>query len=98
MSKWNRLTNMLCLVLDGVGVADWMSQPSSWMSRHLPHLLEVVSPSSYGASTAEDLAILPLSVGAKEKLIKNFGSLESALEKNEAFKAFRFVNKNMLSF
>merc|ERR1719219_23456 len=35
--------------------------------------------------------MLPLTVMHKEKLIKEFGSLESALEKDEAFKAFRSI-------
>jgi len=91
MQKWNRLTNILCLVLDGVGLDDFTSSPPSWMTNHLPHRLEVVSPASYQASTAQELAVLPLSARAKEDMIKKFGSLESALEKNEAFKAFRSI-------
>jgi len=91
MQKWNRLTNIICLVLDGVGLDDFTSSPPPWMVKHLPNSLEVVSPSSYQASTAAELALLPLSGKIKENIIKKFGSLESALERHEVFKAFRSI-------
>ena len=53
--------------------------------------MEVVSPASYHSTVAEELALLPLTVTHKKKLIEQFGSLESALEKDEAFKAFRSI-------
>jgi len=93
MAKWNRLSNMVILVLEGVGLEDWGKHDKShgWMEKHLPDLVEVMSPSSYHSSVVEELSLLPLTVMHKEKLIKEFGSLESALEKDEAFKAFRSI-------
>jgi len=93
MAKWNRLSNMIILVMEGVGIDDFkkMEKSRGWMEKHLPDMVEVVSPSSYHSSVVEELSMLPLSVRHKEKLIKEFGSLESALEKDEAFKAFRSI-------
>ena len=93
MSKWNRLSNMVMLVLEGVGMENYTSYEKSaaWMRKHIPDMVEVISPSSYHSSVVEELSMLPLTVMHKEKLIKKFGSLESALEKDEAFKAFRSI-------
>jgi len=93
MSKWNRLSNMVCLVIDNVGVEDFLSNndESSWFNSSIRDLLEVVSPASYQVATQEELALMPVSITAKKKLIAEFGSLESALEKDEAFKVFRSV-------
>ena len=93
MSKWNRLSNMVMLVLEGVGLENYTNYEKSadWMRKHVPDMVEVISPSSYHSSVVEELSMLPLTVMHKEKLIKEFGSLESALEKDEAFKAFRSI-------
>jgi len=93
LTKWNRLSNLVVLVMDGVGLDDYNSHIGDldWFPKHIPNLVEVVSPISYGSSVAEELALLPLTVNHKKKLIEQFGSLESALEKDEAFKAFRSI-------
>jgi len=93
MTKWNRLSNLVVLVMDGVGLDDYNSNTSalSWFPKNIPNLVEVVSPASYSSTVAEELALLPLTVNHKKKLIDQFGSLESALEKDEAFKAFRSI-------
>ena len=93
MTKWNRLSNLVLLVVDGVGLDDYNSHADtlSWLPKHVPNLVEVVSPYSYHTTVAEELALLPLTVNHKKKLIDQFGSLESALEKDEAFKAFRSI-------
>jgi len=93
MAKWNKLTNLVCLVVDGVGVSDYKAHSSAmdWVGRHMTSLVEVVSPASYQVATQEEIALIPISVRQKKKLIDQFGSLESALEKDEAFKAFRSI-------
>jgi len=93
MTKWNRLSNLVVLVMDGVGLDDYNSNTSalSWLTKNIPNLVEVVSPASYSSTVAEELALLPLTVNHKKKLIDQFGSLESALEKDEAFMAFRSI-------
>ena len=91
--KWNRLSNVVVLVLEGVGLDDYQAHFSElgWLRRHMVDLVEVMSPASYHSSIVEELTLLPLTVTHKEKLIQEFGSLESACEKNEAFKAFKSI-------
>jgi len=84
LSKWNRLTNLVVLVIEGLGV----DQLEGWPT--MP-LLEVTSPASYSSSMAEELALMPLTVSHKKRLIEEFGSLENSMEKGEAFKAFRSI-------
>ena len=91
--KWNRLSNVVVLVLEGVGLDDYQAHFSElgWLRKHMVDLVEVMSPASYHSSIVEELSLLPLTVMHKEKLIKEFGSLESACEKNQAFKAFKSI-------
>jgi len=93
MQKWNRLSNMVVLVLEGVGLDDYTNNYNNlgWLRKHVPNMVEIMSPSSYHSSVVEELSLLPLTIKHKDKLIKEFGSLESACEKNEAFKAFRSI-------
>ena len=84
LTKWNRLTNLVVLVIEGLGV----DQLEGWPT--MP-LLEVTSPASYSSSMAEELALMPLTVSHKKRLIEEFGSLENSMEKGEAFKAFRSI-------
>jgi RNA exonuclease 1 len=85
---------VVCLVVEGVGVEDYLQHRDaglSWLPANLPPLLEVVSPASYSYSMQEELALMPLTVKHKRRLIDEFGSLENSLEKGEAFKAFRSI-------
>jgi len=86
LAKWNRLSNLVVLVVEGLGLP---AADKPWIP-NMP-LLEVVAPASYGSSVAEELALLPLTVRHKKKLIEEFGSLENSLEQGEAFKAFRSI-------
>ena len=74
----------MVLVIEKLGVAHLEGWPT------MP-LLEVTSPASYSSSMAEELALMPLTVSHKKRLIEEFGSLENSMEKGEAFKAFRSI-------
>jgi len=93
LTKWNRLSNIVVLVIDGIGIDDLSTHKDDlkWLPSHIPNMLEIVSPLSYHSSIAEELALIPLTVVHKEKLIQKFGSLESAIENEEAFKVFRSI-------
>lgn len=85
LDKWKQLTNMVCIVVEGVGVSileeegETESSTSKWIkSKFEP--LEVVSPSSYGSSVAEELAQVPTSNSQLEKLMRSYGSLESVMQ------------------
>ena len=91
MEKWNRLSNMVVLVVEGLGLEDYTTHHSqfSWLRRQVPDLVEVMSPASYQSSVVEELTLLPLSGTHMTKLIQEFGTLENACEKEEAVKALR---------
>ena len=93
LMKWNRLSNMVVLVMEGLGLEDYNNNYNQlgWIRKHVPNLVEIMSPSSYQSSVVEELTLLPLTVMHKDRLIKEFGSLESACENEEAFKAFRSI-------
>jgi hypothetical protein len=62
--NWRRLTNIVCLVIDGVGINEITQNKSKfpWISSNLgDDLLEIVSPASYGVSVSEELALVPTS-------------------------------------
>jgi len=84
LEKWKQLTNIVCVVVEGVGVnmleegGELESSTSKWINSFEP--LEVVSPTSYGCSVIEELGQLPTSKSQLERLISMNGNLESAME------------------
>lgn len=92
LEKWNRLSNVVCVILEGVGTQEVAENGSelSWLAATMP-LLEVVSPASYSSSVVEDLALIPVSARHRRKLIQDYGNLETAVEKNQAFKTVKAV-------
>jgi len=85
MEKWNRLSNIVCVVVEGLGVnqLEEHKEELGWMHEKL-EMMEVISPACYDSHVANDLALIPISARQQMKLIKEYGSLESALEKNES--------------
>jgi len=83
LQKWNRLTNIVCVILDGLSAGELERSELPWISANL-EMMEVVSPASYDSSVAADLALIPISNRQRNELIKSYGSLESALENQEA--------------
>eukprot|EP00088_Acartia_fossae_P023898 TRINITY_DN24874_c0_g1_i1.p1 TRINITY_DN24874_c0_g1~~TRINITY_DN24874_c0_g1_i1.p1 ORF type:complete len:615 (+),score=100.32 TRINITY_DN24874_c0_g1_i1:33-1877(+) len=81
IQKWNRLSNIVCVILDGLGVNELEENKEKfpWISASL-EMMEVVSPQSYDSTVAADLALIPVSGRQRSKLIQKFGSLEAALE------------------
>eukprot|EP00088_Acartia_fossae_P015009 TRINITY_DN1811_c0_g1_i13.p1 TRINITY_DN1811_c0_g1~~TRINITY_DN1811_c0_g1_i13.p1 ORF type:complete len:671 (-),score=163.23 TRINITY_DN1811_c0_g1_i13:344-2356(-) len=81
LPKWNRLTNVVCLVIEGVGTTQmeqFLSKPQ-WKESNL-QFLEVVSPRSYGSTIVDELALVPTSKRKLDLLVKKHGSLEAALQ------------------
>ncbi|XP_023330635.1 uncharacterized exonuclease C637.09 isoform X2 [Eurytemora carolleeae] len=84
--KWNRLTNVVCLVLDGLGTnfLETRKDELPWITSKF-NFLEVVSPSSYDATVAKDLALIPISQTQIRKLRDDFGTVQEAVMKNEVW-------------
>ena len=71
-----------------MGIEDFSNMPSS-MKSIFPFQLEFVSPFAYNSTLADDLSILPLSIGRKKQLANKYKSLEKACKEGQAFKVFR---------
>merc|ERR1712223_1673436 len=86
--QWNKLTHINCLAIEGMGIEDFSNMSSS-MKSIFPFQLEFVSPFAYNSTLADDLSILPLSIGRKKQLANKYKSLEKACKEGQAFKVFR---------
>ncbi|XP_031846149.1 RNA exonuclease 5 [Nomia melanderi] len=82
LEKYNKVTHTVVLVVEGLSLYHFMSYESifSHITAKLEHRLEVVTPSAYGGSVIEDLATVPLTGIQSDRLIKQYGSLEAALQ------------------
>ena len=62
MEKWNRLSNIVCVVVEGLGVnqLEEHKEELGWMHEKL-EMMEVISPACYDSHVANDLALIPIS-------------------------------------
>lgn len=86
--NWSRLANVTCLLVDGVGCEDFVSQQTDWKSP-FHFKLEFVAPPSYGSSTVDELWVLPLSTNQKYMLKKQYGDVDAACAQGHAFKVYQ---------
>ena len=99
MEKWNKITNVVCLIIDdGIGVKDFLEQRDSSNANHIsgvssifPNKLEFFSPLTYESSLAQDLSIIPASKRRKEKLKEMYGDMASVMKSGAAFHFYRSV-------
>ncbi|KOC64497.1 Putative RNA exonuclease NEF-sp [Habropoda laboriosa] len=82
LEKFNRVTHTVALVVEGLSLYHFMAYESmfSHITSKLEHRVEVVTPTAYGGSVIEDLAAVPMTGLQCDKLIKEYGSLEAALQ------------------
>ncbi len=93
VEKWNRLTGVLCLVVEGLGVTDFEENRDkecvASIEKIFPHKLEFLSPTSYGSTVARDLSFLPVGCRKRKTLARTFGGMEQMLERGAAFRVNR---------
>ncbi|CAK9796798.1 RNA exonuclease 5 [Anthophora quadrimaculata] len=82
LEKYNRVTHTVALVVEGLSLYHFIAYESmfSHITSKLEHRVEVVTPTAYGGSVIEDLAAVPITGIQSDKLIKQYGSLETALQ------------------
>lgn len=82
LEKYNKISHTVVLVVEGLSLYHFMAYESifSHIKNNLEFCLEVVTPAAYGGSVIEELAAVPLTGTQSEKLIKQYGSLEIALQ------------------
>ncbi|XP_015183001.1 PREDICTED: RNA exonuclease 1 isoform X2 [Polistes dominula] len=82
LEKYNKITHTIVFVVEGLTEYHFMSYESvfSSITSNLEFRLEVFTPSSYGSTIIEELIAVPLSRTQSDKLIKQFGSLDTAFQ------------------
>lgn len=94
LEKYNRVTHTVVLVVEGLSLYHFMAYESMFphITSKLEHRVEVVTPTAYGGSVIEDLAAVPITGIQSDKLLKQYGSLEAALQNNsDVIKLLRTV-------
>ncbi|XP_015609050.1 RNA exonuclease 1 isoform X2 [Cephus cinctus] len=83
LEKYNKVSHTVVLVIEGLSLYHFMAYESMFsnITTNLEHRLELVTPAAYGGSIVEELAAVPLTGTQSDRLIKQFGSLEAALQR-----------------
>ncbi|PZC84208.1 hypothetical protein B5X24_HaOG205403 [Helicoverpa armigera] len=71
-----------CLILEGISIEHWNTYCSEYENTKniFNDLVEVLTPSIYGGSLVQELALVPLSESEKDTIIQKYGSMNLALE------------------
>ncbi|CAL7935248.1 unnamed protein product [Xylocopa violacea] len=82
LEKYNRVTHTIVFVVEGLSLYHFMAYESifSHITSKLEHRVEVVTPTAYGGSVVEDLAAVPITGIQCDRLLKQYGSLETAMK------------------
>ncbi|KAK2588916.1 hypothetical protein KPH14_001773 [Odynerus spinipes] len=82
LEKYNKISHTVVFVVEGLSLYHFMAYESifSHITNNLEFHLEVMTAAAYGGSVIEELAAVPLTGTQSDKLIKQFGSLEIALQ------------------
>ncbi|KAL0108513.1 hypothetical protein PUN28_015210 [Cardiocondyla obscurior] len=84
LEKYNKISHTVVFVLEGLSSYHYVAYENLFphIANNLKHRLEVITPAVYGASITEELAAVPLTGTQSDRLIKQYGSLETALQTN----------------
>ncbi|XP_076750664.1 RNA exonuclease 5 isoform X2 [Xylocopa sonorina] len=82
LEKYNRVSHTIVFVVEGLSLYHFMAYESmfSHIISRLEHRVEVVTPTAYGGSVVEDLAAVPITGIQCDRLLKQYGSLETAMK------------------
>uniref|UniRef100_A0A2A4JGZ1 Exonuclease domain-containing protein n=1 Tax=Heliothis virescens TaxID=7102 RepID=A0A2A4JGZ1_HELVI len=71
-----------CLILDGISIEHWDKYCGEYENTKniFNDLVEILTPSIYGGSLVQELALVPLSESEKDTIIQKYGSMNLALE------------------
>lgn len=84
LEKYNKVSHTVVFVVEGLSSYHFMAYESMFphIANNLKYRLEVITPAVYGASIIEELAAVPLTGTQSDKLIRRYGSVETALQTN----------------
>lgn len=82
LDKCDSIKQTACFILEGVSIKQWeqYSDELEYTKSTFCDFVEIITPSVYGGSLVQELALVPLSEAEKESLILKYGSMNLALE------------------
>lgn len=82
LDKCNKISQTTCLIVEGVSIQHWLNQQHNlpFVKNTFNDFVEILTPSVYKGSLAQELVLVPLSEVEKESLIQKYGSINLALE------------------
>ncbi|CAH0694135.1 unnamed protein product [Spodoptera exigua] len=82
LEKCESIKKTTCLILEGISIKHWekYSNELSNTKEIFTDFVEVLTPSVYGGSLVEELALVPLSEAEKDVIIQKYGSMNLALQ------------------
>lgn len=82
LEKYNKVTHTIVFVVEGLTAYHFMAYESRFsnITNNLEFRLEVFTPASYGSTIIEELVAVPLTRTQSDKLVKQFGSLDTAFQ------------------
>ncbi|XP_014215920.1 RNA exonuclease 5 isoform X1 [Copidosoma floridanum] len=85
LEKYNQVKHTIVCILEGLSLDHYVSNQSIFqhLTSKLDYGLELITPAVYGGSIIEELVAVPLTGIEKSRLLRKFGSIELALEKNQ---------------
>lgn len=95
MEKWNRLTHINCLFIEGLSAQSFQeygqTHPEPFMSEIFPHILEVVSPAAYDSKMASEMVVIPVTNRHQKALERLHKNSTGILKSGEAFRFYRSI-------
>ena len=82
LDKCEGIKKTACLILEGMSIKQWEQYTDEFntIKEIFTDSVEILTPSVYGGSLVEELALVPLSEAEKDTIIQKFGSMNLALE------------------
>ncbi|PSN57628.1 hypothetical protein C0J52_05431 [Blattella germanica] len=94
LEKYNRISHTVVLVIEDVSLYDFQSHENilSNITKNFNIKLEVITPTAYNGNIIHELSAVPLTGTQKNKLMKQYGTLEVAmLHRQDLFKVLRAI-------
>lgn len=82
LDKCEGIKQTACLILEGISIKHWENNFDEFKNTTniFSDFVEILTPSVYGGSLVQELALVPLSEAEKELIIQKYGSMNLALE------------------
>ncbi|GLV45558.1 RNA exonuclease 5 [Carabus blaptoides fortunei] len=93
LEKYSKVPHTVILVLENLSLYHYTSNECLFpnLNQLFKNKFEVVTPSVYRGDLVEEIAAVPLTSTQKDKLIKEYGTLDKALQSSKVFNMLKAV-------